>query len=299
MKADMGDLSEKTIMVTGATAGIGKVTALRLAEIGATVVGVGRNPAKCEAVSEEIRLLTGNPRVEFLVCDLALLARVRRLAEEFRKRHGRLDVLVNNVGGFFFRRQVTAEGIEMTFALNHLSYFLLTNLLLDLILAAPSARIVNVSSQAHYSGVLNLDDLEMKRWYNGWKAYAQSKQANVLFTYELARRLNGTEVAVNALHPGFVATQFGHNNGLIVRLGIRLTQAVSGRTPEEGARTSVYLASSPEVDGVTGKYFVDCQPRRSSPASYDPELAQRLWAASESMTGVPFKTLRPNRAASG
>lgn len=294
----MDDLSGKTIMVTGATAGIGKVTALRLAEMGAAVVGVGRNAAKCAAISQEIRLVTGNPQVEFLVCDLAQLAQVRVLAEDFRKRHDRLDVLVNNAGGFFFRRQVTGEGIEMTFALNHLNYFLLTNLLLDLILAAPSARIVNVSSQAHQSGAIHFDDLEMKNRYNGWKAYAQSKLANVLFTYELARRLTGTRVAVNALHPGFVATHFGHNNGPIVRLGIRLTQAVSGKTPEEGARTSVYLASSPEVDGITGKYFVNCQPRRSSPSSYDSGLAQRLWEVSESMTGVSFRTLHPNRAAS-
>jgi len=299
MKADKDDLSGKIIIVTGATAGIGKVTALRLAEMGATVVGVGRNPAKCAAVSQEIRQLTGNPQVEFLVCDLALLAQVRGLADDFRKRHDRLDVLVNNAGGFFFRRQVTGEGIEMTFALNHLSYFLLTNLLLDLLHAAPSARIVNVSSQAHQSGALHFDDLEMKRGYNGWKAYAQSKLANVLFTYELARRMEDTRVAVNALHPGFVATQFGHNNGLIVRLGIRLTQSLGGMTPEEGARTSVYLASSPEVDGVTGKYFVDCQLRRSSPASYDPGLAERLWEVSESMAGVRFRTLHPSRAVSG
>jgi retinol dehydrogenase 12 len=294
----MTDLAGVTYLVTGATAGIGRVTALRLAEKGGILIGVGRSPAKCEAVCQAITQSTGNPQVDFLVADLSLQSHVRKLAEEIHKRYDRVNVLVNNAGGFFFRREISREGIEMTLALNHLNYFLLTNLLIDLIVASAPARIVNVSSGAHLSGEIDFEDLECRRRYWGLRAYSQSKLANVLFTYELARRLEGKPVTANVLHPGYVATQFGHNNNLFVRWGIKFSQLIGGRTPEEGARTSVYLASSPEVEGVTGRYYVDSQPRRSSAASYDLEIAKRLWEVSETMTGVSIKTLRQSHATS-
>lgn len=275
----------KICMVTGATDGIGQVTARALAGKGATVIVVGRNPDKGAAVIEEIRQQTGNRAVEFMLADLSAQADIRQLADQFKQDYQRLDVLVNNAGGFFMGRQETEDGIELTLALNHLNYFLLTNLLLDTLKASAPARIVNVSSRAHRDGRINFDDLEGKRTYKGWRAYQQSKLANVLFTYELARRLEGTGVTANALHPGFVASNFGINNGWLARLlrGVADFFAIS---VEEGAQTSIYLAASPEVERVTGKYFVECEPVRSADASYDTETARRLRQVSEAMTGL-------------
>lgn len=279
-------MKDRIVLVTGATGGIGEVTARELARMGATVIGVGRNPDKCAQMSTSLRQTTGNPGVEFLVADLSVQAQVLQLADSIQERYPRLDVLVNNAGGFFFRREVSADGIEMTFALDHLSYFLLTNLLVRLLESSPAARVVNVSSDAHRGGEMAFTDLEFQRGYNGWKAYAQSKLANVLFTYELARRLDEKGVTVNALHPGFVATRFGYNNGWLVRAGIWLSQRFAGRTPEQGAETSIFLASSPEVRGITGKYFVDKRAIPSSPASYDVEAARQLWQVSEALTRI-------------
>jgi NAD(P)-dependent dehydrogenase (short-subunit alcohol dehydrogenase family) len=281
----MGDLAGKICLVTGATAGIGRVAAYQLAGMGATVVGVGRNFARCESTCAEIRASTGNPNVEYIVSDLSEQAQIRNLAEKFLGKYDRLGVLVNNAGAFFFRRQESSEGIEKTFALNHLNYFLLTNLLLDRIIASEPARIVNVSSGMHQGAEINFDDLEMKRRYSGLKAYAQSKLANVLFTYELSRRLEGRRVTTNAMTPGFVATQIGQNNGLVIRLIVKASHLFGAKSPEEGARTILYLATSPEVEGLTGAYYVDCQARRSSPVSYDIDVAKRLWEISDSMTG--------------
>ena len=206
---------------------------------------------------------------------------MRELAEAFRRKTDRLDVLVNNVGALFLRRRLSADGIEMTLALNHLSYYLLTSLLLDLLRASAPARIVNVSSDAHRGATFDFTDPEFRhRSYSGWTAYSQSKLANVLFTYELAARLAGTRVTANALHPGFVATRFGHDNGRVMGAAMRAVQRVGAKSPEEGAQTSIYLASSPHVDGVTGKYFVDAKEVRSSDATYDAEAARRLWAVS-------------------
>jgi NAD(P)-dependent dehydrogenase (short-subunit alcohol dehydrogenase family) len=182
---------------------------------------------------------------------------------------------------------LSADGIEMTWALNHLGYFLLTTLLLDMLRASAPARIVNVSSEAHRRARLHFADVEYRRGYNGYTAYGQSKLANVLFTYELARRLAGTSVTANALHPGFVATNFAHNNGVLVRGLMRVIQSVGGLTPEQGAATSVYLAASPDVEGVTGGYFEALRAVRSSPASYDQAAAQRLWEVSAQMSGMP------------
>jgi len=272
--------------VTGATAGIGAVTAHELARMEATVVGVSRNPDKCAAVGERVKTETGNLEVEFLNADLSSQAQVRRLADEFKSKYSRLDVLVNNAGAYYFTRQECVDGIELTFALNHLGYFLLTNLLLDMIKASAPARIVNVSSDAHQSARMDFANLKGGGFYNSWAAYGQSKLANLLFTYELARRLDGTGVTANALHPGFVASSFAHNNGWLVAWGAKLAQKLAGRTPQEGAQTVIYLATSPEVEGVTGKYFVDEKAVASSPASYDETIAKRLWEVSEQMTGL-------------
>jgi len=282
-------MSGRMCMVTGATGGIGKVTAQALAQQGATVIVVGRNRAKTVATAEQITRQTGNPSVECLLADLSVQGEIRRLAEEFKAQHDRLHVLVNNAGAFFMSRQESADGIEMTFALNHLGYFLLTNLLLDVIKASAPARIINVSSAAHENAQIDFADLQGERKFSGWQAYGQSKLANVLFTYELARRLEGTGVTANALHPGFVATSFGANNfGLVGRGVKRVMNLVAGISPEEGAETSIYLATSPEVEGITGKYFVKKKAVRSSKASYDEEAARRLWEVSAEMVRLPM-----------
>lgn len=279
-------MQDKVCLVTGATAGIGAVTARELARLGATVIGVSRNPDKCAVVRERIITETGNPQVEFLSADLSSQAQVRRLAEAFKQKHARLDVLVNNAGAYYLTHQESVDGIELTFALNHLGYFLLTNLLLDLIKASAPARIVNVSSNAHQSARIDFSNLSGRGFYNSWAAYGQSKLGNLLFTYELARRLAETGVTANALHPGFVASNFAHNNGWLVAWGTKFAQKLGGRTPQEGARTVIYLATSPVVEGVSGKYFIDEKAVVSSPASYDEAIARRLWEVSEEMTGL-------------
>ena len=273
----------KVVLITGATAGIGLVTARELARLGATVVGVARNPQKAAQVAEQIRADTG-ATVHFLIADLSSLAEVRRLADEFKRQYSRLDVLVNNAGAVNMTRQETVDGYELTFALNHLSYFLLTTLLLDLLKASAPSRIINVSSNAARGGRINFDDLEGRRGYSGFGAYSQSKLANILFTFELARRLQGTGVTVNALHPGFVATNFGHNNGGLMTTGIRLVQRFAALKPDQGAATQIYLASSPEVEGVTGQYFTKSRPAKAPAAAYDEADARRLWEVSERMT---------------
>ena len=276
----------KVVLVTGATAGIGEVTARELARMGARVIGVGRDQHKCADVAARIRSTTSSEAVEFMVADLSSQAQVRRLADEFRRKYTRLDVLVNNAGGFFSTRQESADGIELTMALNHLNYFLLTHLLLDLLKSSEPSRIVNVSSDAHRNAQIDFEDIEAKRKYSGWRMYGQSKLANVIFTYDLARRLAGTSVTANALHPGFVATRFGHNNGGMMSAGLKLFQKIAAKPPEQGAQTSLYLATSPEVEGVTGKYFSDQKQVPSSQASYDESAAKRLWAWSEEKTGL-------------
>jgi NAD(P)-dependent dehydrogenase (short-subunit alcohol dehydrogenase family) len=277
----------RVTLITGATGGLGEVAARELARRGATVVVAGRDPARVQATVEATRERSGNPAVDGLVADLSSMAEVRRLAEAFRERYPRLDVLVNNAGAIFARRQVTVDGYERTFALNHLAYFLLTNLLLDRLEAAVPSRVVNVASRSHESGTIDFDDLQGARRYGlgGGRAYSQSKLANVMFTYELARRLEGSGVTVNAVHPGFVATGFGEGNGGLVGLGMRLAHRIA-ISPETGAATIVYLASSPEVEGVTGKYWVKRRATASSPASYDEAAQRRLWDVSARLTGL-------------
>ncbi len=279
-------MNGKVVLVTGATNGIGKVTALELAKKGARVVITGRNLDKTRNTAGEIRMKSGNPDVDCLVADLSSQAQVRQLANDFRQRYNRLDVLVNNAGAIFGHRQVTIDGYEMTFAFNHLAYFLLTNLLLDRLQASAPARIVNVSSAAHLMAQLDFNDLQTVHYrYGGYQAYGRSKLANVMFTYALARRLEGTGVTANALHPGVVNTGFGKNNGGMMRLAMNAFSRFQ-ITPEEGAQTSIYLASSPDVEGVSGKYFADSQPARSSPVSYDEAAQTRLWETSAAMTGL-------------
>jgi retinol dehydrogenase 12 len=273
----------KVCVVTGATSGIGLVTAQILARQGATVIVVGRNPERGAATVSHIRQETGNSAVELMVADLSAQAQVRQLASEIQRRFPRLDVLINNAGALFSRRQLSQDGIEMTFALNHLAYFLLTNLLLDPLKASVSARIINVSSEAHRGAGLDFTDLQGQRSYSGWRAYARSKLANILFTYELARRLEGTSVSANALHPGFVATNFGRNNRGIMAMGFRILQ-LAAISPEAGARTIIHLASAPEVKDISGRYFVKQKAVRSSQVSYDRAAAERLWQSSAQLT---------------
>ena len=258
----------KICLVTGATAGIGEATASGLAALGATVVVAGRSMERCVAAVERIKQQTGNQNVDHLLADLSSLKQVRSLADEFKSSHSRLDVLVNNVGAINLARRETVDGVELTFSLNHLSYFLLTHLLLDLLKSSAPARVVNVSSSSHRKARINFDDLLGHRGYRGMRAYGQSKLGNVLFTYELARRLEGTGVTANALHPGVVATRFLANNGWIGPI-FSFFFGLRGISPENGARTSVYLASSDEIEGITGGYYEKSQAVRSAPASYD------------------------------
>ena len=273
----------KTAIVTGGTNGIGLVTARALAGMGAQVTIISRNAEKCAAVAGAIQAEVGNP-VEFIAADLSTLAGIMQAAAAFKQRHTHLHVLVNNAGAMFTHRQLTSDGYEMTFALNHLNYFLLTNLLLDVLKASAPARIVNVSSGAHLRASLDFDNLQSEKHFASMQAYGQSKLANVLFTYELARRLEGSGVTANALHPGFIATGFARNNGPLYNFGMNII-GLFIRKPEQGAQTSLYLASSPEVEGVSGKYFIDCKPVNSSPLSYDKALAEKLWQVSLELTG--------------
>ncbi len=272
-------------MITGATSGIGKAAAVQLAELGATLVLVGRNAAKTEAVIGEVKQRTGNAEVYALIADLSVQQAVRRLAGDFADRYPRLDVLVNNAGAVMLSRQESADGIEMTFAVNHLNYFLLTSMLLDVLRSSSPSRIINVSSSSHHNGPMDFEDLQLRHGYGGYRAYGRSKLANLLFTYELARRLEGTGVTVNGMHPGLVATNLVANNGPLGRL-YNLFLRLAGRSVQSAARTITYLANSPDVEKVSGKYFVNQAPVASSPDSYDENAALRLWRASEELTGL-------------
>ncbi|MEJ2051778.1 MAG: SDR family oxidoreductase, partial [Calditrichota bacterium] len=267
------------------TSGIGYETAKSLAEMGASVVVIGRNKEKSIHTVEQLTQLTGNEGIEHLLADLSSQEEIRNLAKKIQERYDHLDVLVNNAGAIFFRRQETKDGLEMTFALNHLGYFLLTNLLLNLIEQSAPARIVNVASASHRGASINFDDLQSEQSYSAMKAYGQSKLANILFTYELARRLENSQVKVNALHPGFVGSNFGKNSGWLGK-AIMPFLHLFARSPEKGAETAVYLAASPEVDGITGQYFIDKKPADSSPASHNVKTAQKLWEVSEQLTGL-------------
>jgi NAD(P)-dependent dehydrogenase (short-subunit alcohol dehydrogenase family) len=279
-------MAGKVCLVTGATSGIGQATAQALARLRATVVIVGRDPEKSAATVAQIKGLSGNPNVDFLLADLSSQVEIRQLAQQFRNRYKHLHALVNNAGAVFMQRQESVDGIEMTFALNHLGYFLLTNLLLDVLKSSVPARVVNTSSELHRKAHLDFGDLQNARRYRGMNAYHQSKLANMLFTYELARRLEGTGVTANVFSPGLVATNLGMNNRGLSPLMKRLVDRMIGISPEEGAQTGVYLATSPQVKGVAGKYFVKQEAVPSSPETYDEAIAARLWKASAELTGL-------------
>jgi retinol dehydrogenase 14 len=281
-----GPMVGKAVLVTGGTGGIGKATATGLAALGARVGIVGRDRQRGAAAAADIEAASGNSAVDVFVADMSAQDEIRRLAQEVLAAYPRLDVLVNNVGGFWAHRQLTVDGLERTLAVNHLAPFLLTMLLLDRLEASAPARIVTVSSGAQATGRIDFDDLQGERKYSAERAYNQSKLANVMFTYELARRLEGTAVTATVLHPGVVRTQFGaeDRSGLVAIS--RLARPFM-KSPAEGAVTSIYLASSPEVEGVTGRYFVNGKPRTSNKSSYDTTAAARLWRLSTNLVGLP------------
>ena len=277
-------MAGKIAFVTGATSGIGKATALGLARMGATVVLVARDRARGEATRKEIVASSGNTAVDLLLADLSVQASIRELAAAFKAKYDRLDILINNAGGVFPKRTLTVDGLEYTFAFNHLAYFLLTDLLLDRLKASAPARIVNVTSRFSDGATVNLADLQLAQGYTGIKAYSQSKLCNMLFTYELARRLEGSGVIVNCVHPGVVRTNFGMTTPLFRIMGIFFRPFML--RPEKAAERLLYLAVSPAVDGETGRYFADKQAIRSPRQTYSQETARRLWEHSASLTGV-------------
>jgi NAD(P)-dependent dehydrogenase (short-subunit alcohol dehydrogenase family) len=279
----------KICLITGATSGIGKATALGLAKLGATVVLVGRDRARGEQAQSEIREQSGNPHIDLMLADLSSQRSIRQLANDFKGRYSQLHVLINNAGVFELRKRLTVDGLDMVFAVNQLAPFLLTNLLLDVIKASAPARIVNVSSGSHEANYLKLDDLQSEKHYRPMRAYGQSKLALVLFTYELARRLEGTGVTANCLHPGFVATNIAQRDLPAIARPLAKPVFLFGISPEEGAKTSIYLASSPDVEGVTGKYFVKSVPKQSSPLTHDVSLQHKLWQVCAVMTGLTAK----------
>jgi retinol dehydrogenase-14 len=284
----------KTVLVTGGTAGIGKATAIGLARLGARVGITGRDIARAEAAAADIRAASNNATVDALAADLSSQTEVRRLAHEVLDRYPRLDVLVNNVGGFWAHRRVTADGLEHTFALNHLAAFLLTNLLLDRLKASAPARIVTVSSGAHTAGHIDFDDLQAEQKYAGQRAYNASKLANVMFTYELARRLEGSGVTATVLHPGVVNTAFGAEDQAAFFTILSPLMRPFMKAPTRGAAMSIYLASSPRVEGLTGQYFASSKPKKSSKLSYDSAAARRLWQVSAELVGLAYPPETPH-----
>lgn len=281
-----GPMAGKAALVTGGTGGIGKATAIGLSALGARVGITGRDLGRAEAAAADIVRQTGNPSVDVFVADMSSQAEVRRLAAEVVERYPRIDVLVNNVGGFWAHRHVTADGLEHTFALNHLAPFLLTNLLLERLEASAPSRVVTVSSGAQATGRIDFDDLQGARDYSGQRAYNQSKLANVMFTYELARRLQGSGVTATVLHPGVTRTDFGAEDQVRFFEVMGPVARPFMKRPARGAETPIYLASSAEVEGVSGRYFANRKPKRSNRASYDTAAAARLWKVSADLVGL-------------
>jgi retinol dehydrogenase-12 len=274
-----------TALVTGGTSGIGQETARGLARLGAKVIIIGRDPARIERTLAWLKQEAGHDRVKGMQADLSSLSDIRRLAAKVRRENDRLEVLVNNAGSMFGERVLTAEGFERTWALNHLAYFLLTLELLDLLKASAPSRIVNVASEMHQGGELDFGNLQGEKHYACIPAYRQSKLANILFTKALPRRLIGTGVTANALHPGAVATGMGRDMVGLMKLANRLCQFFF-LSPRKGAATSVYLASSAGVEKVTGKYFVKCRETAPAKVTMNMELQERLWSASLEQTGA-------------
>jgi NAD(P)-dependent dehydrogenase (short-subunit alcohol dehydrogenase family) len=282
-------MSGKTCLVTGGTSGIGEITARELARKGAKVVIIGRSTQKCVGTVQKIVAETGNESISFLIADLSSIRSIRSVAKEFISNHDRLDVLINNAGAYFSSRHLSEDGYELTLATNHNNYFLLTNLLLEKLESTAAknggGRIINVSSDAHRSGRIDFRNLQSERFYNGWKAYSQSKLANIIFSFELARRLKNKRITVNCLHPGFVATGFAKNNGFLYHLAMRVA-GLFAISVEEGAKTSVYLASAAEVENQSGLYFVGTEATQAAKAAYNQDTAIKLWDISERMVGI-------------
>ena len=275
----------KVCVITGATSGIGFVAAERLGALGARLVLVGRDEVRGEAALKALRQRVPGVAATIHYGDLARLSEMNRLAAEIAAAEPRVDVLINNAGAMFQERSVTEDGLERTFALNHMAYFVLTNRLRDRLVASAPARIVSVSSDAHRGKTLDFDDLQSTRGYRGFSVYGRSKLANILFTRELARRLAGTGVTANCLHPGFVATRFGENNGRLFRVALTIAKRFA-LTPEQGAETIVYLASSSDVATTTGAYFAKCKVATPTKAAQDDAAARRLWEESERLAGL-------------
>ena len=267
-------------VITGASDGVGFVSAEVLASRGAQVILIGRDAKKCADAAATIRNATGNERVSFEVADLSLINEVRALGARLLERQPRIDILLNNAGGFFRERRQTDEGLEHTFALNHMAYFVLTDLLLERLGEAKQGRIINVSSRVHKRGTLNFDDLQGQTTYGGWPAYCQSKLMNVMFTQALTRRLDGTAITANSLHPGFVASKFGHNNPGLAGLVMRFAQTLFAITPQAGAKTQVHLATAADLANTSGRYFEKSKAVTPSPESQDEAAQERLWRIS-------------------
>lgn len=271
-------MNGRTVLVTGSTDGIGKATALGLARMGAEVLLHGRDPEKGLRVREEIARKTGSDQLDLFIADLSSQRQVRKLAADVVKRHERLHVLINNAGTFQSDRRITEDGLETTFTVNYLAQFLLTHELLGLLEESSPSRIINVASIAHWDAKVDWNNLQGERWYDGHQAYALSKLCIILFTYELAERLKGSGITANCLHPGVIRTK-------LLRAGFG---DYPGSSTEKGARTPIYLASSPEVERVSGEYFVECRPAKSSQLSYNRDLQKRFWELAETYTGTAY-----------
>lgn len=281
----MADVKGKVVVITGATSGIGQVAAEELAGMGARVVQVARDRKRGEAALQRLRERAPGIAHEIHYGDLMRVSEMKRIAAEIAKAEPRIDVLINNAGAMFGSREVTEDGLERTFALNHMAYFVLTEGLRERLVASAPARIINTASDAHEGKKLDLDDLQSTKSYRGFKVYGISKLCNILFTRELARRLTGTGVTANCLHPGFVATRFGDQSGGVFSVVVRIAKGFA-LSPQKGAETLIYLASSPDVAKVTGKYFYKCQPATPSKEAQDDAKAGRLWAETAKLVGV-------------
>ncbi len=276
----------KTVVVTGATSGIGEVAAVELARQGARIVFIARNPLRRDTTLARLSFANDKAEHTAYLADLSRLSEMKRVAGEIAAAEPKIDVLIDNAGALFAKRETTADGLEMTFATNHLAYFVVTNLLLNNLKATPSARIVITASDAHKSGKLNFDDLQSEKSYSAFRVYGTSKLCNILFTRELARRLTGTGVTANCLHPGFVATQFADNNDGLLPFVVGLAKRAAAITPEQGAKTIIHLASSPEVAGKSGGYFYKCAPATPTAAAQNDADAKRLWDVTAKIAGV-------------
>ena len=279
-------MAGKTIVVTGGTSGIGEVAALRLAEQGDRIVLIARDPARADATLAKLRAAHSGALHTVHLADLSSLAEMKRVAGEIANTEARIDVLINNAGAVFTSRRESVDGLEMTFAVNHMAYFVVTNILLPNLKATPGARIVSTASMAHSSGKIDFDDLQLRKSYSTFRAYGTSKLMNILFNRELARRLEGSGVTANCLHPGGVATRFGSNNSGVMAVIFKLAISIAGISPEEGAKTIIHLASSPDVATISGEYFYKCKVAEPTLAARDDAVAKRLWEESAKIAGM-------------